>query len=168
MTGPAFRFEPLDAQDRGGFSCGVEALDRYFRAQVSQDTRKRVATCYIAIENATDRIAGFYTLSASDVLLQDLATGISKRLPRYPRVPVVRIGRLGVDTRFKGRRVGTSLVLDAAVRTARSEVGAYALVVDAKDERAEAFYRRLGFQGYGANPRQMIAPIASFRALIGD
>ena len=59
---------------------------------------------------------------------------------RYFAVPVLLDGCLAVDQAFKGQGLG-----GAPDRAARSEVAAYALMVDAKDEAAAAFYRQLGF-----------------------
>lgn len=121
--------------ERGGFRCGTEALDRHFREIVTQDIKRRVASCYVAREVGTGVVAGFYTLSASSVPLTDLPEAMRKTLPRYPAVPVARIGRLAVDERFKGMKLGAALLWDAIERAARSEVTVYA--VDAKDEAAE-------------------------------
>ena len=61
-----------------------------------------------------------------------------KKLPRYPTVPAVRMGRLAVDQSFKGQGMGGALLADALARAARSEIAAYALLVDAKrDPRLE-------------------------------
>lgn len=161
MTAPPFQIVALDERDRSGFASGVEPLDRYFRTQVTQDVRRRVAAAYVAIEGESEAIAGFYTLSAADVLLAELPPELTKRLPRYPTLPAARLGRLAVDARFRGRGLGSVLLTDAARRAAGSEVAVFALVVDAKDEAAEAFYRHHGFQGYGSAPGKMVAPIAS-------
>ncbi len=75
------------------------------------------------------------------------------------------MGRLAVDHRFKGRKLGAALLLNAAARAARSEVAVHALLVEAKDEAAEAFYRHHGFVPV-AVPRQLMAPIATFRQLL--
>jgi GNAT superfamily N-acetyltransferase len=130
---------------RDGFSCGTDALDRYFREMVTQDIKRRVASCYVARDIDTGTVAGFYTLSASSVPLTDLPEAMRKKLPRYPSVPVARIGRLAVDGRFKGMKLGAALLWDAIDRAARSEVTVYAVAVDAKDEAAEGFYRHFGF-----------------------
>jgi hypothetical protein len=56
----AFRIEPLGpGHDRSGFSCGIEALDRYFREQVTQDVRRRVTVCSVALEASGSKIAGY-------------------------------------------------------------------------------------------------------------
>jgi ribosomal protein S18 acetylase RimI-like enzyme len=159
MTGP-FRIELLGAKhDRKCFSCGVEALDRYFRERVTQDIRRRATACYVAAEAETDRVAGYYTLAAGSVALTDLPESIIRRLPRYPSVPVAWLGRLAVDRELQGRRLGSALLWDAKMRASRSEVAVFALVVDAKDEQAEAFYRKYGFAAFGSMPRQLILPI---------
>jgi GNAT superfamily N-acetyltransferase len=144
---------------RKGFCCGVEALDRYFLEQVSQDVRRRATACYVALEAATDKVAGYYTLAAGGIPLADMPGPIIKRLPRYPSVPVARLGRLAVDLGYQGRRLGGALLWDAMSRALRSEVAVFALAVDAKDDQAEAFYRHHGFVGFGSAPRQLILPL---------
>ena len=91
----------------------------------------------MAREVGTGVVAGFYALSASSVPLTGLPEAMHKTLPRYPSVPVARIGRLAVDERFKGMKLGAALLWDAIERAARSEVTVYAVAVDAKDEAAE-------------------------------
>ena len=166
MSTPPFRIEALGLHDRSGFSCGVEPLDSYVRNQVGQDIRRRVAACYVAVETATGRMAGYYTLSAADVALTEIPSDLVRRLPRYPSIPVARIGRLAVDTAFQGGKLGAALLFNAATRAARSEIAVFGLLVDAKDDRAEAFYRHHGFLRFGADGRQMMAAIATFRALL--
>src|SRR6185436_20911918 len=117
----------------------------YFREQVTQDVRRRATACYVALDVATAKVAGYYTLAAASVALTDLPEPLTKRLPRYPAVPVARLGRLAVDQAYRGRQIGAGLLWDAAQRAARSEIAVFALVVDAKDESAVRFYRHHGF-----------------------
>jgi ribosomal protein S18 acetylase RimI-like enzyme len=160
-----FRIEVLGPDhSRDGFSCGVEALDSYFVRQVSQDVRRHVCACYVAMEISSGKLAGYYTLSADGVLLSDLPVHLAKRLPRYPSAPVARVGRLAVDQSFRGEGLGGALLADAAVRAARSEVVVFALVVDAKDDSAVAFYRHHGFEGFGSKDRQLIVSLKHFAA----
>jgi predicted GNAT family N-acyltransferase len=155
-----FRIEPLGPDhDRSGFSCGIEALDRYFREQVTQDMRRRVTACYVALEASASKIAGYYTLAAAGVLLADVPKSLVKRLPRYPSVPVARLGRLAVDQAYRGRKLGSALLWDAIARSLRSEIAVFAMIVDAKDEQAEAFYHHHGFVPFGSQPRQLMLPL---------
>ena len=163
MTAP-FRVELLGpGHDRDSFACGIAALDAYLRLQAGQDVRRRISTCWVAVDVATDRLAGYYTLAAGGVPLNDLPAEVSRRLPRYPSVPVARIGRLAVDRGFQGRQLGGALLADAAMRALRSEVAVYALLVDAKDDNAVAFYRHHGFEPFGVSGRQLMVPLQRFR-----
>lgn len=166
MTKP-FRLEALSpGHDRTGFTCGVAALDTYLQHQASQDARRHTSACFVATdETRPTKIAGYYTLAAGGVALTELPAALAKRLPRYPSVPVARMGRLAVDRAFQGRRLGAALLADAALRALRSEVAVFAMVVDAKDSNAERFYRHHGFEPYGAQPRQLIVPLARFASL---
>lgn len=162
MTAP-FRVEVLGpGHARDTFACGVEVLDQYLVAQASQDVRRRVSACYVAIEVTSGRLAGYYTLAAGGVPLNELPPELTKRLPRYPSVPVARVGRLAVDSAFHGRKLGGALLADAAVRAARSEVAVFALVVDAKDDASAAFYRHHGFEPFGGRSRQLIVSLQRF------
>jgi hypothetical protein len=110
MTG-SFVIEPLaPSHDRADFTCGVDALDRYFLRQAGQDVRRRATACLVAREIATGRIAGYYTLSAGGILLAEMPGQLAKRLPRYPSVPVARLGRLAVAIAHHGRRLGAQCI----------------------------------------------------------
>jgi len=97
------RFEvvPLAAaHDRTLFDSGSQPPDRYLRHQVTQDIRRRVTACFVAlapISTGEQRIAAYYTLASASLLLADLPPATAKKLPRYPSVPAVRMGRLAVD-----------------------------------------------------------------------
>jgi len=150
-----YRIERLGAQDRADFDCGVAVLNTYLQRQASQDERRRVTACFLLIEAASSAIAGYYTLSAGSVLLEDLPEATSKKLPRYPTVPIVRIGRLAIDSRFQGQKLGGVLLYDAIQRAASSDIAAFAVVVDAKDDAAVAFYQHHGFTPF-ANLRRVL------------
>lgn len=161
MSQGSFRLELLAKHNRSTFDCGVGELNDYFRTQVSQDVKRRYTTCFVAVDKQDDRIAGYYTLAMSSVELTDLPETIVKKLPRYPQVPVARLGRLAVDVNYKGQQLGGSLLADAIYRTAQSEIAAYAIVVDAKDDNAVRFYEHFGFLKLGRNPRTLFLPLSA-------
>lgn len=152
------------AHDRSTFNSGSVPLDRYLREQVSQDVRRRVAACFVATTDGK-RIAGYYTLASASLLLSELPPSTGKKLPRYPTVPAVRMGRLAVDQDFKGQGLGGALLADALGRAAGSEIAAFALMVDAKDEAAVGFYRHHGFIALPDSPRTLFLPLATVRAV---
>ena len=154
MTRP-YRIELLDAHDRSSFSSGSAVLDRYLQQQAKQDMRRRVASCFVALDVSGD-IAGFYTLAASSLLLDLLPAERAKRLPRYPVVPAVLLGRLAVAQSHQGKSLGSALVADALLRATRAEAMAYAMIVDAKDDAAVRFYQHLGFTRLGDDGQRLI------------
>ena len=163
MSRAPFRLAPLDAaHDRAGFDSGSEPLNRYLREQATQDIRRRVGACFVALADG-HRIAGYYTLASASVLLADFPADVGRKLPRYPTVPAVRMGRLAVDQAFKGQGLGGALLADALTRAARAEIAAYALVVDAKNETAAAFYRHHGFITLPDSRRTLFLPLARVR-----
>jgi ribosomal protein S18 acetylase RimI-like enzyme len=162
MTPARFRFEILaDAHHRGAFRCGDEALDNYFQRQVTQDVRRRVANCFVILETSMGQIAAYYTMSAASIPLVDLPVDEAKRLPRYPTIPAVRIGRLAVDQRFQRLGLGELMLMNAVHRTIQDSAAAFALLVDAKNDQAVAFYQRYGFRPIIGHPRTLFLPLAT-------
>lgn len=107
------------------------------------------------------RVLGYYTLSASLVNTGELPDTLAKKLPRYPQLPVTLLGRLAVHESMKGQGLGQFLLLDALHRclVAAANIAATAVVVDAKDDAAAAFYRRFGFAPLQAQPRRLFLPM---------
>jgi len=163
-----YRIERLGKQDRSTFDCGNPALSSYLKRQAGQDERRRVAACYLLIEQTSGEIAGYYTLSAGSVLLTDLPKSTTKKLPRYPSVPVARIGRLAVDVHFQGKKLGGVLLFDAIKRAAASEMGVHAIVVDATDDQAVAFYEHHGFTAFESAPQTLYLAISTALARLGN
>jgi ribosomal protein S18 acetylase RimI-like enzyme len=156
-----FRIEALSAvHDRKQFRSGVEPLDRYLREIVTQDIKRRVSNCFVALDDR-DVIAGYYTLAATSLPLNELSAEEAKRLPRYPVLPAALIGRLAVDQTFQGRRLAGALVMDAARRAAAAEPATFALIVDAKDDVATAFYEHLQFRRFVSQPSTLFLPIGT-------
>jgi GNAT superfamily N-acetyltransferase len=162
MSSAPFRVVPLEAGlDRNAFNSGSAQLDRYFQTQVTQDIRRRVAACFVALHG--QGIAGYYTLASASLMLADLPASIGKKLPRYPTVPTIRMGRLAVDQLFRGQGLGGALLADALDRAARSEIAAYALMVDAKDDSAVGFYQHHGFIALPDAKLTLFLPLAVVR-----
>lgn len=161
MSAAPFFVAPLDTTlDRTGFQSGSVALDRYFQEQVTQDMRRRIAACFVALDDR-QRIAGYYTLASASLILADLPAGIGKKLPRYPTVPAVRMGRLAVDKAYRGQGLGGALLADALMRATCSEIAAFALMVDAKDDQVAAFYKHHGFIALSETPLTLFLPLAT-------
>ena len=160
MSAPAtpYRIEALTkAHGREGFSCGVAPLDRYLLQQARQEAEKFVAAAFVLVEPPSSQVLGYYTLSACTINVEQVPPELAKRLPRYPQLPVTLLGRLARDERVKGNRAGDFLLMDALSRAlhATQTVASMAVVVDAKDARAEAFYKAFGFAMVQNQPRRL-------------
>jgi GNAT superfamily N-acetyltransferase len=157
-----FRIELLSGdQDRSKFISGSDALDRYFCEHASQDIKRRIATCFVAISNDTQEVAGYYTLTATSIALSGLSAEIVNKLPRYPVVPAVLLGRLAVARSCQSRGLGSILLADTLKRTSRAEFGVFAMVVDAKDMTAQRFYEHHGFTLLPGEDRRLCLPITT-------
>jgi ribosomal protein S18 acetylase RimI-like enzyme len=139
----------------------VEALDRYFKTQATQDIRRRIANCFVAVEDTTGLVAAYYTIAAASIPLVDLPPDEAKRLPRFPTLLAVRIGRLAVDQKFQGRGLGGLLLMDAMRRTLQVPPVVYTLLVDAKNDQAVDFYQHYGFRPVVGRARTLFLPLAT-------
>jgi GNAT superfamily N-acetyltransferase len=158
------RVELLGAQhDRSSFSCGIAALDDYFQNQAGQDARRSVTRVYVAVDDLTGAIVGFYTLSATSIAWLDIPEHLARKLPRYP-IPAALIGRLAVDRRFHQRNFGKYLLFNALDRIAvlARQIAVFAVVVDAKDNTAAGFYLRYGFQPLSNQGLRLLLPLATY------
>jgi GNAT superfamily N-acetyltransferase len=140
--------------DRADFDCGEPALNQFLQRLARQQSARDFSKTYVACQPDLPQIFGFYAISSGSIDFAHWPTEL--RLPRYP-VPVARLGRLAVDTRAQAQGIGRVL-LSHAVNLAlmlSAHIGLYALVVDAKDEAAAAFYIRHGFVCFPDRPLKL-------------
>lgn len=160
------RVAPLGAaHDRGGFRSRSEPLNRYFREQASQDVRRRLSICPVAVD-AGGSLVGYYTLSAWSVPLDKLDARAQRKLPKYEAIPVILLGQLAIDERFVGKGYGAALLADAIQRALQTDLGAYAMFTQAKDEQAARFCRHHGFVESPDDPLQLHLALATAASLI--
>ncbi len=159
--------EPFGKHDRAMFSCGVAALDDWFRLRAGQDERRNVARVFVAIDDQFG-VVGFYSLSSFTLAITDLPVEYVKRLPRYDAIPAALIGRLARDERVRGEGVGDLLLADAVRRvlSAARSLAVFAIVVEAKDEQAVDFYRNFGFEPFPNRPLRLFMTASAAAAAI--
>jgi GNAT superfamily N-acetyltransferase len=159
---------PLEkTHERKSFDCGYEDLNRYLREQARRDAEKRVAAPFVLTQPGDPKVLGFYTLSSSIIPVDELPSNLMKRLPRYGQLPVTLLGRLAVDRSAGGQGVGEFLLVDALRRglEAAQQIAAMAVIVDAKNERAESFYRHFDFQPFQKTPLRLFLPMTQIAKL---
>ncbi len=163
--------EPLNSRhDRSNFTCGIESLDRYLKQQASQDLRRRVATVYVMVLPDTSSVIGYYTLSAFGVETGLLPETLTRRLPRYPTLPAILLGRLALDERYQGKGLGEFLLMNALRRSlvASQEIAAVLIVVDAINDSARRFYERVGFTRLSDDASRLFLPMADVATLLAE
>jgi GNAT superfamily N-acetyltransferase len=146
---------------RKSFDCGEPSLNTYLHHYARQNIKNRINRVFIASPvDAEKTIAGYYTLSAGSINTDDLPLIQKRRLPNYP-VPVALLGRLAVDKKYQGQRLGSVLLADAVQRVEQaSEVLAvYAIVVEALNPSATKFYQSFGFIPFADQPLKLFLPM---------
>ena len=150
------------------FQCDVEELDRYLKEQASQESKKKISVTYIIHEVSSEEVIGFYTLSSFAISVHDLSESAIKKLPKYKALPTVLLGRLAVDRRYQGKRIGEYLLLDALKRSyiLSKQIASYAVVVDAKNDKARIFYEKYGFIRLITHPFTLYLPMKTIEMLV--
>lgn len=147
---------PLCAQDltlAPAFDCGIDVLNLWLRDYAWTNHQSGSARVYVTVDPKQSLIAGYYCLSAAQVMHGEASKRVSKGLARHP-IPVVLIGRFAVDRRFQGSGLGRLLIRDAFQRVLETGevIGVRAIMVRAKNEAAAEFYRKLGFAASASDP----------------
>ena len=133
---------------RENFTCEEDSLKEYIRKQVSQDIRKRLATCFVAIDNEQN-VKGYYTLTSESLGRESIPEKYLNQVPKNYNAPVILLGRLARDITAKGTGLGEQLLLDALFRSyqlSNESIGAMAVVVDPINKKAIDFYNHYGFE----------------------
>jgi GNAT superfamily N-acetyltransferase len=154
--------------DRSSFDCGVAALNEYLRRYSRQNHESGGAKTFVAVApEAPATVLGYYSISPGAVAFAKMPATVTKKLGRY-EVPVFRLGRLAVALPLQGRGLGGDLLLAAGERALRvaQEVGGVALAIDAKDERAAAWYQRFGALRLLDDPLKLVLPLETIRAAL--
>jgi GNAT superfamily N-acetyltransferase len=165
----AWREEALTRQhDRGSFDCGVPALNEYLQRYARQNHESGGAKTFVAVvPEAPLHVLGYYTISPGSIAFAKAPAAITKKLGRY-EVPVFRLGLLAVSLSVQGRGLGGDLLLAAAERAlaVAQELGGVALAIDAKDQRAAAWYERFGALRLLDDPLKLVLPLDTIRATV--
>ena len=153
-----YLIEPLGLKhDRAAFCCGTEKLDIYLQERAGQDARRYVTVLYVLFNKNSNAVIGYYTLSATSIILEDLPIEVIRKLPRYPSLPATLLGRLAVDQNYQGKGLGEELLMDALYRSfmQANSIGSMAVVVEAKDKKAESFYQHYDFIQFPDRPNRL-------------
>lgn len=161
--------ELLDSKnhDRTTFHCGVDSLDDYIKTRASQELKKRVSTPYVLTDLPAQQVLGYYRLSSYSIASTELDESTAKKLPRYPLVPAILLGRLAIDSGYQGKGYGGFLLLNAMKRCFESstQLAAVAMVVDAISQGAASFYEDYGFIEFPNDPMKLYISMVEIEKL---
>jgi len=163
ISGP----EPLTAiHILDGFSCGKPSLDRWLQTRALSNQEKGF-TAVIVVHEA-NRVVGYYGLAPTAIVPSRLPRSIRTGRPPDP-VPCLLLGQLATDQSWIGKGIGTGLLKHALQRcvAAASLIGGRALIVNALDVEAAAFWGRRGFIPSKDDPLILFRSIADIAASLG-
>lgn len=165
MTVPAWREEPISRKhDRKSFDCGDAALNEFLNKYARQSHESGGAKTFVAIDDADGKtVLGFYSLAPGALAYADTPELVRRGLARH-EVPGFRLARIATDKRLQGGGLGGQLLAMAACRCLRAaaEVGGVVLVIDAKSERAAAWYASYGALALTEKPLTLVMSLATF------
>jgi GNAT superfamily N-acetyltransferase len=170
MTVPVWHEEAITRKhDRGAFDCGDAALNDFLLRYARQSHDQGGAKTFLAIDNATSGILGFYSVAPASLVTHRVPQGMRRGLGHHD-VPGFRLARIAIDCARQGHGLGGQLLLAAGRRClmAAAAVGGTVLVIDAKNDRAAAWYA-----AYGAIPLldaklTLILPLSTIERLLTD
>lgn len=175
MNKTKFRVQLFDkaSHDRGAFSCGVPAMDRWFRQSISDQIKANRTRVWCAVDD-TGAVVGFYALSAHTVEPSS-ASALSERREKHP-IPAVYLSALATDQSVQGQGLGGALMADALAKALEVSqvIGAAALVLDVfqddlHDKRMQ-FYTELGFTPIDptGNPNRLFLSLKEIARAMGQ
>jgi GNAT superfamily N-acetyltransferase len=133
------------------FDCAVDDLNRFLKRQALTSQQAHSAQTYVLASDS--RVFGYYSLAAGSVTHEAATDRLKKGQARHA-VPVILLARLAIDRMMQGKALGAAMLKDALVRSAGAAdtIGARALIVHAKDDRAKAFYEHFDFEPSPTDP----------------
>ncbi|MEO8926598.1 MAG: GNAT family N-acetyltransferase [Caulobacteraceae bacterium] len=158
--------EPLTAEhDVSAFSCGKLGLDAWLKTRALGNQRKGFTVVMVVHE--AGRVVGYYGLAPTSVVPDVMPRSIRTGQPPDP-VPCLLLGQLATDQAWADRGIGSGLIKHALTRCVEAArlIGGRALIVNAIDDEAAAFWRRRGFLPSKDSPMVLFRPMADISAAV--
>lgn len=145
------------------FDCGRPTLNFWLVSRALRNQRENFTAVRVVHDDM--KVVGFYGLSPTAVTPTLLPRNIRTGQPPDP-VPCILLGQLAVDHRYGKQGIGTGLVRHALTRTVQAVglIGGAALIVNALDDEAAAYWKAWGFMETKDDPLMLYRSIARIRA----
>lgn len=149
------------------FTCSSVPLDNYLKTQSSQDMKKNISMTYALTLAGLNDVIGYYTLSSIGIDASELPDEVIKKLPKYPLLPGILLGRLAINSSHQSQGIGALLLIDALKRSLSisEQIGINAVIVDAKNKAAANFYAHYGFIEFPSNNLKLFMPMNTIKSL---
>ena len=172
------RIEPFDPErhHRTGFSCGVEAVDNYFKKTAGKLVSAGNVRLFVMV-TPDGNLIGFYAINAHAVDYRDLPSRFARSRPGHGSIPAAFVAMIGRDQRYSGQGFGSDLLVDALRRITQAAdvIGLAVVLLDVLDcgdpertARRQSLYQSYGFQPLPSNPTRLYLPLATVRNLIAE
>lgn len=150
------------ALDCTSFGCGKPPLNQYIKKYALINQKNEISRTYVTTRE--NRVVGYYSLAIGSISHEDATDKIKADLPHYP-IPIILLARLAVDVKDKGQGLGKGLLRDALLRTMQAaDIGGLrAMIAYAKDEDANNFYEKYGFESSPTNDLHLMLSISNIR-----
>jgi predicted N-acetyltransferase YhbS len=142
------RLRPVELLDPSRHNCdafdsGVAELDDWLQRTAPIAASAGTAATWVLCRGV--RVVGYYALAMGSVEHRGAPSRLRRGQP--DPVPVLLLARLALRRDEQGGGLGADLLRDAMIRAVAGarQYGARAVIVDAIDDRATAFYQRHGF-----------------------
>ena len=148
--------QPLTAAHNvATFECGEPTLDEWLKRRAMANQISGASRTFV-VTGTDGLVYGYYAMAAGAVSHQQATSAVRRNMP--DPVPVMVLGRLAVDRRAQGIKLGASLLQDAVNRAVAvsQNAGVRALLVHALHDRAKAFYEHYGFQPSPLHPMTLL------------
>lgn len=143
-------------------------MNSFLQKHALNNDRAGLGRTFVAVEPGQTQVAGYFTASTGSVSFDAIPDHVRKRLPKYP-IPTVHIGRLAVDVKFQGKRLGETLLVESLRKAAMAStsIGVYAVDLFALHDKAKSFYLKYGFVEMLDEPLHLFLPIETVRTVAG-
>jgi len=167
---PAWHEEPITRKhNRAAFDCGEPALNEFLLRYARQSHDNGAAKTFLAIDDERQIILGFYSLAPASLAYERTPDVVRRGHGRH-EMAGFRLARIAVHRDHHGRGLGGQLLLAAGRRclAVAAEVGGSILIIDAKTERAAAWYASYGAVPLLDTSRTLVLPLATLGAALQE
>jgi predicted GNAT family N-acyltransferase len=148
----------LTTHSINNFESGEQSLDDWLKRRAMSNQLSGASRTFVVVDK-DNLVCGYYAIAAGAVSHQLATSAVRRNMP--DPIPVIVLGRLAVDRRFQGIKLGASMLQDAVNRTivVSQNTGVRALIVHAISDHAKQFYEQYGFQQSPQHPMTLMLRI---------